>query len=240
MKTDVMFAIQVSFVVVKITAICPPRLLKRVSDLLRWECKDKSLHLPWKLETFRIFSDSSPIYHTSERPSSLTVGEERDLQLAYQRLTRICKKSLELNVPILIDAEDTTIQPAIDYFTYSAAIPYHRDDKPLIFNTIQAYLKDAKERLVMVKKAADKIGVPMGFKLVRGAYMSNEKRLASSLGVKSPIHESINDTHACYNECASFLLEQIANGSGSVVLATHNLESGKDTSKELILVKFVA
>lgn len=222
------FAIQVSFVVVKITAICPPSLLKRVSDLLRWEYKDNSLHLPWKLQTFPVFSDSSVFYHTPKRPEPLTLDEERDLELGYQRLIKICENSLEANIPLLVDAEDTSIQPAIDYFTYSAAIKYHRDDSPLIFNTIQAYLRDAKERLVIAKRAADEVGVPMGFKLVRGAYMSSERRLAFSLGVKSPIHDSIEDTHACYNDCAAFMLEEIANGSGSLVLATHNLESGKD------------
>lgn len=214
--------------VVKITAICPPSLLNRVSDLLRWEYKDNSSHLPWKLQTLPIFCDSSALYHTLKRPEPLTPNEERDLDLAYQRLIKICDKSSEANVPLLIDAEDTTIQPAIDYFTYSAAIKYRRDhDGPLIFNTIQAYLKDATKRLVNAKKAADGMGVQLGFKLVRGAYMSSERELACSLGVESPIHETIEDTHACYNDCAAFMLQEIANGSGSVVLATHNLESGK-------------
>lgn len=211
----------------KITAICPPTLLKRVSDLLRWEYKDNSLNLPWKLKSFQIFSESSPLYHTPNKPEPLTPEEERDLDMAYQRFDKICDKALEVNVPLLIDAEDTSIQPAIDYFTYSAAIKYHRDDVPLLFNTSQAYLKDTMERLTIAKKDADRMGVPIGFKLVRGAYMSSENQLASSLGVKSPIHDSIQDTHDCYNKCAEFMLQEIANGSGSVVLATHNLESGK-------------
>ncbi|KAF9620042.1 hypothetical protein IFM89_010692 [Coptis chinensis] len=33
--------------------------------------------------------------------------------------------------------------------------------------------------------------------------------------------------HACYNECASFMVEKVFTGTGAVVLATHNLESGK-------------
>lgn len=138
----------VSFVVVKVTAICPPRLLKRVSDLLRWEYKDKSLKLPWKLETLPVLSDSSPFYHTLKRPEPLTPEEEHDLELAYERMSKICERSYEANLPLLIDAEDTAIQPAIDYFTYSAALKYRTsiDEEPLIYNTIQAYLKDAKDR----------------------------------------------------------------------------------------------
>ncbi|KAL0343740.1 UNVERIFIED_CONTAM: Proline dehydrogenase 1, mitochondrial [Sesamum angustifolium] len=198
---------QVSFVVLKITAICPPSLLRR----------------------------SSPLYHTMTRPPPLSREEEHDLELAFERLDKICKNSLEANKPLLIDAEDTAIQPAIDYFSYSAAIKYTgEEDDPLIFNTIQAYLKDAKERLVIAKKAADKMGVPVGFKLVRGAYMSSEKQFAASLGVKSPIHDDIQKTHNCFDDCAEFLLEEVARGSGSVVLATHNIESGRKAASKAI------
>lgn len=221
-------AFPVSFVVVKITAICPPRLLRRVSDLLRWEHKDNSFDLPWKLQTFPLFSDSSPLYHTPKKPEPLTPDEESDLSLAYQRLATICGKSLKAYVPLLIDAEDSSIQPAIDYFAYSAAIQYDAGGrKPLIFNTIQAYLKDAADRLVIAKNAADDIGVPIGFKLVRGAYMRQENTLAAHLGVESPIHDGIEKTHACYNTCADFMLNEIADGSGAVVLATHNIASGE-------------
>ncbi|MCD7463846.1 hypothetical protein HAX54_051554 [Datura stramonium] len=87
--------------------------------------------------------------------------------------------------------------------------------------------------MVIAKKAAEKMGVPMGFKLVRGAYMGSEKELASRLGFNSPIHDSLQQTHACFNSCAEFMIEEIANGSGSVVLATHNIESGFQVSKYL-------
>ncbi|GAA0147954.1 oxidase [Lithospermum erythrorhizon] len=217
----------VSFAVVKITAICPPSLLKRVSDQLRWEHKDSSFNLPWKRKSLPLFTELSPLYHTPNKPQPLTIQEEKDLQLAHDRLQKICEKCVETDVPLLVDAEDTIVQPAIDYMTYSAAITYYKDDDPIVFGTIQAYLRDAKERLIQTTNAAEKMGVPMGFKLVRGAYMSSEGRLAAAYGAKSPIHDSIAQTHACFNGCASFMLDQIANGSGAVVLATHNIESGR-------------
>ncbi|KAM1218146.1 hypothetical protein EV1_044959 [Malus domestica] len=217
----------VSCIIVKITAICPTNLLKRVSDLMRWQHQDPSFNLPWKRDTFPIFSESSPLYHTLEKPEPLTPEEERDLELVHQRLLKLSQKCAEANVPLSVDAEYTSIQPAIDYLTYSSAIIYNKDDHPIVYGTLQAYLKDAKERLLLATKAADKMGVPMGFKVVRGAYMSSEGKLASSLGCKSPIHDCIEDTHACYNDCASFMLERIANGSDAVVLATHNMESGR-------------
>ncbi|GER49230.1 proline dehydrogenase [Striga asiatica] len=217
----------VSFVVVKLTAIFQPKLLRRVSDLLRWEHRDTSLHLPWKLKSLPILSNISPLYHTPTKPQPLTLHEEHDLQLARARLDRICRRAVEADIPLLIDAEDTSIQPAIDHFAYSAAVEHsgREDGSPIIFNTIQAYLKDSKERLVAAKEAADQMGVPVGFKLVRGAYLSSERMLADRLGVKSPVHDSIGETHTCFDSCADFLLEEIGCGSGYAVLATHNVES---------------
>ncbi|KAJ0041969.1 hypothetical protein Pint_18867 [Pistacia integerrima] len=217
----------VSFVVAKISAICPMSILKRVSDLLRWQQKDSSFRLPWKFNDFPIFSDHSPLYHTLERPEPLTQEEENELQVGYDRLLKLCRECEEGNVPLVLDAEDTVVQPAIDYLTYASAITYNKVDNIIVYNTIQAYLKDAKERMLLATEAAEKMGVPMGFKLVRGAYMSSESRVATSLGCESPIHNSIQETHACYNECASFMLDKIANGFGALVLATHNVDSGQ-------------
>ncbi|KAJ4825148.1 hypothetical protein Tsubulata_008684 [Turnera subulata] len=222
----------VSAVVVKITALCPLNLLERVSDLLRWQQKDPSFNLPWKHDSLPIFAESSPLYHTLTKPEPLTPEEEKYLQLGYDRLLRLCQKSVEANVRLVVDAEHTTVQPAIDYFTYSSAIKFNKDDNPLVYGTMQAYLKDAKERLLLATTAAQKMGIPMGIKLVRGAYMSSESKLASSLGFESPIHNSIQDTHDCYNDCASFMLEKINNGSDGVILATHNVESGRLAAKK--------
>ncbi|XP_058112361.1 proline dehydrogenase 1, mitochondrial-like [Magnolia sinica] len=217
----------VSFACVKITAICPISLLERMSDLLRWEHKDPSFHLPWKIESLPFLSNSSPLYHTTSEPEPLTEKEEEDLKLAQQRLSKLCEKCHQTNLPLLVDAEYTSVQPAIDYFTYSAAIRFNNDENPIVYGTIQTYLRDAKERLVKAVEAAERRGISIGFKLVRGAYMTRETQLASASGAASPIHSSIQETHDCYNECTSFMLEKIAGGHGSVVLATHNLESGK-------------
>ncbi|KAL8171555.1 hypothetical protein V2J09_023359 [Rumex salicifolius] len=222
----------VSCVIVKITAIYPIPLLKRVSDLLRWEQKhpSSSIKLPWKQSTLPIFSDSTPVYHTQIRPEPLTPEEEKDLELGNQRLTKLCTKCAELEVPLTVDAEETTVQPAIDYLTYSSAIVFNSGKRPIVFGTMQAYLKDAKERLSLAMEAAEKMGLSMGFKLVRGAYMSFESKFAGSLGFDSPVHNSIEDTHDCYHDCASYLIDKVASGSGAVVLATHNVESGRRTA----------
>lgn len=202
-------------------------LLTRVSDLLRWQQRDPTMDLPWKQKTLPIFSNHSPIYHTQQKPQPLSHEEQTELELAHQRLLLLCEESRKANVRIAVDAEDTIIQPAIDYMTYSAALMYNKDgDNPVVYNTIQAYLKDAKDRLYLATKAAERMNVSLGLKLVRGAYIVSERKLASSLGFESPVHDTIQDTHDCYNACTSYMLDRVANGTGSVVLATHNVESG--------------
>ncbi|KAK6913447.1 Proline dehydrogenase domain [Dillenia turbinata] len=216
-----------SFVIVKITAICRVGLLERASTLLSWEHKNPSLKLPWKQETLTLFAANSPLYLTLNRPEPLTPQEEEDFQLAQQRLQKLCQRCAELDVPLAIDAEYTSVQPAIDYLTYSSSILYNKDSKPIVYGTMQAYLKDAKERLFLACKDAEKMGVSMAYKLVRGAYMTRDLKVASSLGCESPIHNNLQDTHRSYNDCASFMLDKIVDGSGALLLATHNLDSAK-------------
>ncbi|ONK57057.1 uncharacterized protein A4U43_C10F16170 [Asparagus officinalis] len=219
----------VSSACVKVTAICPISLLERISDLLRWQQKDPSLTLPWKSHSIPVLSDSSPLYQTPTKPLPLTETEELNLQQSLNRLSTLCSRCAELNLSILIDAEYSTVQPAIDYFTYSAALEFNKKPKSesaMVLGTVQCYLRDAKERLAGIVEAAEREGFVVGVKLVRGAY-TREREMAAALGVESPIHGSIGETHRCYDECASFMLERIAGGSVSLVLATHNVESGK-------------
>lgn len=44
-------------------------------------------------------------------------------------------------VRVLVDAEQTYFQPAISYITVNRLMPRFNQDQPIIFNTIQGYLK---------------------------------------------------------------------------------------------------
>jgi len=228
-------------VCIKITALCPIALLEKTSDLLRWQKKHPSFSLPWKAHSFPILSDSSPLYLTASEPPALTAEEERELELAHERLLAVCARCAEHGIPLLVDAEYATVQPAIDYFTLVGALAFNGEgearaadgERPIVHGTIQAYLRDARDRLEAMVAAAERERVRLGLKVVRGAYLTRETRLAASLGVPSPIHGSIQDTHDCYNGCAAVLLDRVRRGSASVMLATHNIESGKNPSSVL-------
>ncbi|EER94526.1 proline dehydrogenase 2, mitochondrial [Sorghum bicolor] len=221
-------------VCIKITALCPIALLEKTSDLLRWQKKHPSFNLPWKTHSFPILSDSSPLHLTPSEPPALTSEEETELQLAHERLLAVCARCAEHGIPLLVDAEYATVQPAIDYFTFVGALAFNDgagagdcEQRPIVHGTIQAYLRDARDRLEAMVRSAERERVRLGLKVVRGAYLARETRLAATLGVPSPIHGSIQETHDCYNGCAGFLLDRVRRGTASVMLATHNVESGK-------------
>jgi proline dehydrogenase len=74
---------------------------------------------------------------------------------------------------------------------------------------------------------AERYNYHFGAKLVRGAYMESERALAKKLQYASPIHDTIDETHRCYNDSVNFLLRQSlkTNKKLEVMCATHNQES---------------
>ncbi|KAF6175157.1 hypothetical protein GIB67_022838 [Kingdonia uniflora] len=179
------------------------------------------------VDALPILCNKSPFYHTLGRPDPLTPQEEEDLEKARQRLIKLSQKYFDIDLPLHVDAEYTSVQPAIDYFTYSAMTKFNKNGKAIVYGRVQAYLRDAKERITQATEVAEKMGVTIGYKLVRGAYLSTESQVASSLGYASPIHGSIKETHACYDDCTSFMLKIVYKGSAAVCLVTHNLDSGR-------------
>lgn len=217
----------VSYSCVKMTALCPLPLLERISSLLRWQHIHAEFSLPWKEDVLPLLVGESPIYHVRAPPEPLTEREQHDLHLVKDRLWRLCRACEEASLPLLIDAEYTSVQPAIDYYTYNAALEFNRQESPLVYGTIQAYLKDSLPRLSAASNEAAKRRVSFGVKLVRGAYITRESAHAAFLGVESPIHSCIEKTHECYNTCAAFMMERVMSAEGAVVLATHNFDSGR-------------
>lgn len=221
---------------VKISAICPIQLLERVSNLLRWQHVHKDFKLEWKQDVIPFLAEDSPTYHVTSPPNALTKEEETDLTLAHERLSKLCKVCEQEGLPLLIDAEYSSVQPAIDYIIHAAALEFNKGARPLVYGTVQAYLKDSFSRLHMAVEDSRQRGLSYGVKLVRGAYISRETELATFMRVPSPIHSNIEGTHHCYDSCAAYMLEQAVNGDGALVLATHNMESGRKAAAKALEV----
>lgn len=97
-------------------------------------------------------------------------------------------------------------------------------DKCIIMNGYQCYLKRMREVISHEVQCAQKLGYNLGLKLVRGAYMNEEREIANSIGLESPVCESIEDTHASYNECLRIAIEN-SRPQSLIFVASHNIDS---------------
>ena len=71
-----------------------------------------------------------------------------------------------------------------------------------------------------------------GVKLVRGAYMEQERERAEEMGYSSPIHDTKEDTDSCYNGNITRLLCEAKGGRVSLMVASHNEESASHAVRE--------
>lgn len=99
---------------------------------------------------------------------------------------------------LLIDAEHSYMQPAIDAVALHLQTKYNRQT-PVVFNTYQCYLKDSHQRLTADLQLAKDKGFLLAAKMVRGAYMHLERDRAADMGYPSPIQDTLEDTHHNYN-----------------------------------------
>lgn len=154
-----------------------------------------------------------------------------ELQLwdeAKARMNTICSTAAKNGVPILIDAEETWFQDAIDELV-EEQMQIHNKEKVVVYNTLQLYRKDRLAFLETSFEKAKKDGYKLGVKLVRGAYLEKERERAKEQGYPSPIHDTKTDTDNAYNDALKFCIENYP--SINLVAGTHNEESSLLLSK---------
>ncbi|KAI9591467.1 FAD-linked oxidoreductase-like protein [Syncephalis fuscata] len=128
---------------------------------------------------------------------------------ALDRLERLCdasiaKESGETSVRLMIDANKSGV------------------DTPQIYDTYQLYLRHGLRHLIEDIVMAERNGYRWAGKLVRGAYVSTERRYAEEQGQPSAIWPSKPDTDRSYDAGAAVAIELASNDAAHVVVATHN------------------
>lgn len=68
---------------------------------------------------------------------------------------------------------------------------YHKSKKGFILNGYQSYLKASPHWIGLEVEWCRYLDISLGLKLVRGAYMNEERQLAIENGKESPIWEDI-------------------------------------------------
>ncbi|KDQ17664.1 hypothetical protein BOTBODRAFT_29830 [Botryobasidium botryosum FD-172 SS1] len=190
---------------------------------------------------------------TRAKSSLLTAEDITTLKDLYEDLRQIAIKAKQRGVKLIIDAEHTHYQPAIDAFVLALTREFNVPSQsstvqPLIYGTYQAYLRRTPKMLEQSLEEANRGGYALGVKLVRGAYHSFETARYASLpetekkDSSPPVWESKDETDRCYNLCASRIISAIkdditvskqgkkaAGGAVSprigIIFATHNKDS---------------
>lgn len=152
----------------------------------------------------------------------LTGEESAEFERVVARVEAIFKRGYELKVPVMIDAEQTWIQPVIDDLVMKLMARYNKD-KAIVQNTYQMYRHDSMERLKRHHEIAVEGGFKFGLKIVRGAYMEKERERAIEMGYPSPIQPDKESTDRDFDGVIRYMLDHI--GTIDFMVATHNENS---------------
>ncbi|KAG9339592.1 hypothetical protein JZ751_023483 [Albula glossodonta] len=189
--------------------------------------------------------------------SRFTEEEEKQMKRMLQRMDILAKHAVENGVRLMVDAEQTYFQPAISRLTLEMQRIFNRE-KPIIFNTYQCYLKlrelthfrrsgpydfcvfpfglcnvpvpmqEAYDNVSLDVELSRREGWYFGAKLVRGAYMHQERTRAEEIGYEDPINPDYESTNRMYHKCLDYVLEEIEhNRKANVMVASHNEDTKK-------------
>ncbi|MBT7654297.1 MAG: proline dehydrogenase [Flavobacteriaceae bacterium] len=175
---------------------------------------------------FSVFKATSlgPINLFEKKSSGITLtdSEKNEWKRIELRIDTCCAAAKKIGVKMLIDAEESWIQPAIDQIAESLMEKYNKKI-PLIYTTLQMYRKDRMIYMKNLYNKASKRNFKVGIKLVRGAYIEKENLKAYKLGKPTPICESKELTDQNFNNGLDYMLSKI--NIGSLFLGSHNEQS---------------
>lgn len=139
-----------------------------------------------------------------------------------ERVNNICKSAHINNVRVFIDAEESWIQNTIDNIAINMMRKFNRK-KAIVFNTIQMYRWDRLAYLKQCYADSENANYYLGLKIVRGAYMQNERERAKKMGYPSPIQKDKASCDKDYNLALNFCVKNI--DKITFCAGTHNEES---------------
>ena len=138
----------------------------------------------------------------------LTPAEEAAHNRALARVEALCARAFKHGVRLFIDAEESWFQHTIDLLAYDMMAKYNRESA-IVWNTYQLYLHDRLDALNAARDVAAEAGYFVGAKLVRGAYMEKEARVAKQRGQQNPINPTKQATDDLYDESLRYCVEHI-------------------------------
>jgi proline dehydrogenase len=151
--------------------------------------------------------------------AALTPTEQASFERGSQRLDALCASAHLHGVRLFVDAEESWFQHTIDNLAEDMMRRYNQESA-IVWNTYQLYRHDRLEALQAAHDRAVQGNYYLGVKLVRGAYMEKEARVAQQRGHRNPINPSKQHTDDLYNESLSYCVQHI--DRISLCAGTHN------------------
>ena len=119
--------------------------------------------------------------------TQLTPKEEEMFRNMIRRINNLVRAAKDMNVRIMVDAEQSYFQPAISRITLEMMRKYNKD-KTVVFNTYQCYLRETFNEVTTDLEQAKRQNFFFGAKLVRG----NSFRIFVTSISKLLKHSSLN------------------------------------------------
>ncbi|HXP51370.1 MAG TPA: proline dehydrogenase family protein [Bacteroidia bacterium] len=193
------------------------------------ELASRKKHIP-----FAVFKPTGVgninLFEKVNNKTSLSAEEQQAWEKVKLRIDSICKKAHESKIQLLIDAEETWTQNAVDDIAHDMMLKYNKE-QAIVFNTAQMYRNDRLVYLENALKDAKEKKYYFGVKIVRGAYMEKERARAEKMGYPSPINNTKAETDKEYNTALEFCVKNI--DIISICAGTHNEDSA------MLLVKLM-
>ena len=152
----------------------------------------------------------------------LSDSELKEFNSLKLKLNKICTLAEKINTPILIDAEESWIQDAIDRLAEKLMSKFNTK-KAIVYNTIQLYRKGKLNYIKKIHLSAKNKNFKLGLKLVRGAYIEKERSRARKNNYDCPIHKNKDNCDKEFNNATRYCIENI--NDISICFGTHNLKS---------------
>lgn len=162
------------------------------------------------------------LYEKLSSGQELDSKEEEEWQRVVNRFDKVCKKAHDLDVALLIDAEESWMQDAADDLVLDLMRKYNTE-KAIVFNTFQLYRWDRLDYIKKLYALGQEEGFMIGAKLVRGAYMEKENDRALEKGYKTPICASKRETDANFDDTVAYIMDHL--DRFNLFSGTHNEQS---------------
>jgi proline dehydrogenase len=193
--------------------------LKTILNLIEFSKNREALPIAvFKPSAFGRFD----LYQKVSDKKPLSASENDEWQRIRNRFDKVCDSGKLNNVKILIDAEESWIQDAVDALVLELMQTFNTDTL-IVYSTLQTYRWDRLEYLKKIHLIAKKNNFKLGFKVVRGAYMEKERQRARELNYKSPICDTKKITDTLFDNTITYILSNL--DSIHLFIGTHNEES---------------